>query len=83
MARNYKVSEHTAKMIDSMRHLYNFYDEFYTLYEEENLYGPKLTQEFQDKWHALTDCVLLAISYRLEHALLEDPEGLTRPQVEF
>lgn len=83
MPRDYKVSNYTAQMIDSLRHLYAFYDEFYTLIEGDNIYGDKWDRDFQEKWHALTDCALLAIGSRLEYALLEDTEGLTRPQVEF
>ena len=84
MATKYKVSDYTAQMIDSLRYLYKFYDEFYTLFEGDPSAGGKaIDDDFHKKFHELNDCVLLILAYRLEDALIGNTDGLTKPEVEF
>ena len=83
MERIYKTSETTAQIIASLRCLYEFYDKFTPIFETEPAPGQVPEADFQDKWHALKDCVLLLIAYRLEYALLERSEGATAQEIEF
>lgn len=70
-------------MLDALKHLYNFYDEFYTLVEEGYVVGQVLTDNFQKAHSALEDAAIAIIGERFIHAQLEDPEGLTKPVLEI
>ena len=77
MARRYKVTESTASLLDAMRHLYEFYDEFHGKAEALNT-GQKLLDDVEQKWQALQDSALLLVGYKmtgdLESYYQDEPE---------
>lgn len=68
-------------MLDALKIHYNFFDEFYTLVEEDHCIGKVLETRFREAHSALEDAAFAIIGERFAHAMLEDPEGLTKPEL--
>lgn len=83
MNKIYKTSEETAQIIASLHYLYEFYERFTPIFDAEPGPGQVPEADFENKWHALKDSVLLLIAYRLEYALLERSDGAGSGEIEF